>query len=370
MTTSRTPLYQEHLRLGARMVDFAGWEMPLQYSSVREEQAAVRTDTGVFDVSHMGRFSFSGRAVPEVLERILTNRISDLEPGRARYTLMCASDGGIIDDLVVYRDWEGDWHCVVNAANRISDLAWIRQHCILDAEVHDQSAQSALVAVQGPRAQSLLSSLGCDLASLPYFGVARANVVGVDMLVSRTGYTGEDGFELFAPAECSAGLWSGLVDAGAKPCGLAARDALRLEAGLRLYGADMDRSTNPLEVGLGWTVKLDQRDFVGHDALAAELARGPARRLVGLGGVERCIPRHGARIGRMAALGTVTSGTYSFWLGRGIGLGLVQAQVPLDAYLEVEVHNGWGAVEVLALPMYRGSAGRIATSDSESAPRP
>lgn len=345
------------------MVDFAGWEMPQQYTSVKDEQEAVRTRAGIFDVSHMGRYEIRGVAAADFLQSVVTNDLSRLAANRAQYTLLCRPDGGIIDDLVVYRT-DTTWLVVVNAGNRDKDMAWLREQLPSsgDAEIIDRSDELGLIALQGPEAENLLPTTDIDLAGLRYFGIAGGRIAGVEALVSRTGYTGEDGFELFVPAAETGPVWDALVEAGARPAGLAARDVCRLEAGLRLYGNDMDEQINPYEAGLGWTVKLAKGDFVGRDALQRIKDEGPRRELVGLGCAERIIPRHGAAVRRDGGeIGVVTSGTYSFWLKRGIGMALVTAATaPAGSQLGVGTRSGEGVAEVVSLPFYRGSARRTA----------
>ncbi len=352
------------------MVEFAGWEMPQQYRSVKEEQEAVRTAAGIFDVSHMGRYEVRGARAGELLQGLVTNDLSRLAPNRAQYNLLCLPDGGIIDDLVVYRS-ETSWLVVVNAANREKDLAWLREHASTSddaVEVVDRSDELALIALQGPEAARMLPVEGVDLDDVPYFGMVSGLLAGAGApsLVSRTGYTGEDGFELFVPSNSVGAVWDALIAAGARPCGLAARDVCRLEAGLRLYGSDMDEQTNPYEAGLGWTVKLAKGDFVGREALRRSKDEGPRRELVGLGCADRTIPRHGATVsldGR--EIGSVTSGTYSFWLRRGIGMASVSAAVaPVGTRLQVGTRSGEGVAEVVSLPFYRGSARRTAPAKS------
>jgi aminomethyltransferase len=361
MPARRTPLFPQHLGAGGRMVEFAGWEMPQQYSSVREEQEAVRTAAGLFDVSHMGRFAITGPAAGEFLQTVVTNDLSGLAPDRALYTLMCLPTGGIIDDLVVYRG-PSEWMVVVNAANRDKDMGWLREHEMAGANVEDRSEDLCLLALQGPAAERLLPAEGFDLAALQYFGMARGSIAGVRATISRTGYTGEDGFELFIPANRAGEVWELLVERGARPCGLAARDVCRLEAGLRLYGMDMDEGSNPYEVGLGWTVKLNKGDFIGREALEGVKAAGPQRTLVGLGGVARTIPRHGAPVRwQDREVGAVTSGTYSFWLRKGIAMASVERPAaPVGSQVSVGAGDGEGSAEVVSLPMYRGSVKQAA----------
>jgi aminomethyltransferase len=343
------------------MVDFAGWEMPQHYSSVREEQAAVRTGAGLFDVSHMGRYEVRGSAAGEFLQGLVTNDVARVAPNRAQYTLLCRSDAGIVDDLVVYRT-DAAWLVVVNAGNRDKDMAWLRDHAPAGVEIVDRSDELSLIALQGPRAEQALPAERVDLAGVPYFGLSPARLGGEAALVSRTGYTGEDGFELFVPAPHAGRIWESLLESGAVPCGLAARDVCRLEAGLRLYGGDMDESTNPYEVGLGWTVKLGKGDFVGRPALQRIREEGPRRELVGLRGVERTIPRHGAAVSAGGReIGVVTSGTYSFWLQHGIAMASVEAgAVRVGSQVGVESRGGRDVAEVVSLPFYRGSARRTA----------
>jgi len=343
------------------MVEFAGWDMPLQYSSVRDEQDAVRTKAGLFDVSHMGRFEIRGGEAGEFLQRMVTNDLARLKPNHAQYNLLCQRDGGIVDDLVVYRRDDG-WWVVVNAANREKDAAWLRQHAPAGVELADRSDEFGLLALQGPGAEALLPVEGVELTAVPYFGIAAGAVAGVPMVLSRTGYTGEDGFELFAPADRAGDVWTALLEAGASPCGLAARDVCRLEAGLRLYGSDMDERTNPYEAGLGWTVKLDKGDFVGREALGRIKGEGPRRRLVGLACADRTIPRHGSRVSHDGRdIGEVTSGTYSFWLRKGIAMASLEAAAgQVGSQVAVEARSGSGAAEVVALPFHRGSARPVA----------
>jgi aminomethyltransferase len=357
----RTPLHREHIAAGARLVDFGGWEMPLQYSSIRDEHLAVRKVAGLFDLSHMGRIRIRGTAAEAFLQRLMTNDVA-IPAGRAVYTLMCRDDGGVVDDLVVYREAEDVFMLVVNAANREKDLAWIGAHAASERiTVGDQTHEIALLALQGPRAQELLPAAGCDLDAIPYFGFSSGELGGARALISRTGYTGEDGFELFVPAEDAAAAWRAILaagkDAGVRPCGLGARDACRLEAGLRLYGNDMDESTDPYEAGLGWTVKLAKGDFIGSAVLEERKARGAERAMVGLLGKGRTIPRHGMEVAlRRDRIGTVTSGTYSFFLERGIGMASVsKGRAPAGTELDLDPDRRPGLAEAVALPIYRGS---------------
>jgi aminomethyltransferase len=355
---SRTPLYETHLAAGARMVDFAGWQMPQQYRSVKEEHRAVRTGAGIFDVSHMGRFLVEGAGAADFLQHALTNDLDRIGQGRAQYTLMCRPDGGILDDLVVCR---GDpWRLVVNASRREADLSWLRSLAPTALGISDVSQELGLLALQGPKAVEVLARAGCDAGALRYFGWQEEAWSGTRILLSRTGYTGEDGFELFVPNTLLVDIWEGLLEAGAVPCGLAARDVCRIEAGLRLYGSDMDVQSNPYQAGLGWTVSLDKGDFIGREALARVSAEGPVRTLVGVECSGRTIPRPGAALRRNGeTVGKVTSGTFSFWLNRGIGMAsVVSGADALGTHLTIETRDGQSAALVTSLPFYRGSAQR------------
>jgi aminomethyltransferase len=341
------------------MVEFAGWSLPQQYSSVRDEHRAVREGTGVFDVSHMGRLLVSGPGTPEFLQRMLTNDVGRLGSRRCQYTLLCSASGGIIDDLIVGRGEEAadPWWVVVNAANRERDLAWLRDHAPAGVEVRDRTEETALLAVQGPAAASLLRSQGLDLEELRSFAWREAELAGIPITVSRTGYTGEDGFELTVGSAQAVCLWDMLCEHGAVPCGLAARDVCRLEAALRLYGSDMDDATDPFEVGLGWVVKLEKGEFEGSDALRERRGGGSRRKMIGVLGSRRVIPRHGQLLSRNgAAVGFVTSGTFSFSLDRGVGLALVEADAAESPDPLIVTQRGGGdavTVDPTGLPFYR-----------------
>jgi len=349
------------------MVDFGGWEMPQQYTSIRDEHLAVRKVAGLFDVSHMGRFRIAGEAM-EFLQHLVTNDLSHLGYGQAQYNLLLNEQGGIIDDLVVYRGDEG-FLVVVNASNREKDLHWFRSHAPAGIEIEDRTSELALIAFQGPRAQELLPAEGLD--DLGYFGFRRGGVAGVRALISRTGYTGEDGFELFINSDRVGEVWDAILaegkDAGVRPAGLGARDATRLEAALRLWGNDMDETVNPYEAGLGWTVKLDKGDFVGREALVKVTADSPKRKLIGLKLEPGSIARHGAQVmveGKPT--GVITSGTHSFFLGYPIALAMVEgASFRVGDKVGVELRGREAPAEVVKLPFYRGSA-RSAVSPTRS----
>jgi aminomethyltransferase len=364
---NRTPLYDRHVALGGRMVDFGGWDLPQQYTSIRDEHLAVRRAAGLFDISHMGRLDVRGAAAEDFLQGVLTNHVASVEPGRAQYNLMCREDGGVIDDLVIYRRGEDDFLVVVNAANREKDVAWLREHLLGGVTLDDRTLEVSLIAFQGPQAAGLMPPGSSSTDAIPYFGFAPGKVAGIETLISRTGYTGEDGFELFVDAGRIGDVWDAILEAarpgGALPAGLGARDATRLEAALRLYGNDMDETVNPYEAGLGWTVKLDKGDFIGRAALERVKQAGPRRRLIGLSLQPSSIPRHGASVLKDGGkIGVVTSGTHSFFLGHPIALALVEGpSFRIGDVLAVDVRGREAPAEIVKLPFYRGSARSEAT---------
>ena len=344
------------------MVDFGGWELPQQYTSIRGEHLAVRKVAGLFDISHMGRLYVEGEHAERTLQRLFTNDIANLGPGHAMYTLMCKEDGGVIDDLVVYRESREHFIVVVNAANREKDVAWMRKNLDPQVSMVDRTQAVSLIAFQGPEAAALLPPRSSATDDIPYFGFRPGEIAGIKVLMSRTGYTGEDGFELFIDSEHVGLVWDAILQAGKAagvlPAGLGARDATRLEAALRLYGNDMDETVNPFEAGLGWTVKLEKGEFIGRSALVKVREEGPRRALIGLKTEPGSIPRHGAAVsaaGRRS--GTVTSGTHSFFLGHPIALALVEVpSFRVGDRVAVEVRGREAPAEVVKLPFYRGSA--------------
>lgn len=343
------------------MVDFGGWEMPQQYSSIRDEHFAVRKSAGLFDVSHMGRVVAHGAGAESYLQRLVTNDVAAVERHRSIYTLMCNESGGVIDDLIVYREAADHFLIVVNASNRDKDLAWMRQHLPSGVTLEDVSEEVSLLAFQGPRAHELLPADG-GTDDIPYFGFRAGTVAGQVASISRTGYTGEDGFELFVGSPVVGEVWDAILERGQSqgvlPAGLGARDATRLEAALRLWGNDMDEGVNAYEAGLGWTVKLDKGDFLGRDALAEVKQDGPRRALVGLKMQTGDIARHGASVSKEGKkVGVITSGTYSFFLGYPIALALVEARsLQVGDRAVVEVRGREAPAEIVKLPFYRGSA--------------
>jgi len=359
----KVPLDAVHRRSGGQMVPFAGYSMPLHYGSIRGEHQAVRERAGLFDVSHMGEVNVRGAGALDFLQQLVTNDVSKLAPGRALYTVMCHPDGGIVDDLLVYRDEDG-YMCVVNAARHDVDLDWMEQcRAGHDANLEDVSAGTVLLAVQGPRAMGIVQELssGGDVSAIRYYHHRPGEVAGLPVRISRTGYTGEDGFELYADAGDAERLWTALLEAGSSagliPAGLGARDTLRLEAGFRLYGQDIGENTDPLSAGLGWVVKPAKGGFVGSDALAA-IAPSPPRTFIGLKMGPREIPRHGHPIYHASRqVGEVTSGSFGFTVGAGLAMGYVEPEfaspgTELRVQLRADPEQ-WATAPVVALPFYQ-----------------
>jgi aminomethyltransferase len=344
-TLQRTPLHDRHVDLGARLVPFAGWEMPVQYEGVIQEHRAVRTDAGVFDVSHMGELEVEGPRATELLQSLLSNDLGKIGPGEAQYTLLTNERGGIVDDLIVYRLDEFRYLLIVNASNREDDFAWLKEREIRGTEVGDRSAGLGLLAVQGPRA---IERLG--LPPAPAFTFAEADLGGVAVMVNRTGYTGEDGCELLCDASDATQLWDWVLERGVVPCGLGARDSLRLEVCYPLHGNDIGPATDAISAGLGWVCALD-KDFTGADELRRVKEAGPERRLVAFVMEERAIPRQGMPIREG---GEVTSGTHSPMLDVGIGMGYVPAALAEpDTPLTIDVRGRDRAARVVKKPIYR-----------------
>ncbi|HZT93371.1 MAG TPA: glycine cleavage system aminomethyltransferase GcvT [Gaiellaceae bacterium] len=343
-TLLQTPLHDRHVELGARMVPFAGWEMPVQYEGVIPEHRAVRTDAGVFDVSHMGELEVEGPHARELLQGALSNDLDRLSPGEAQYTLLTNGDGGIVDDLIVYRVGEHSYLLVVNAANRETDYRWLKEREIRGSDVRDVSDDCALLAVQGPRA---IERLGLPAAAP--FTFAETSIDGVEVMVNRTGYTGEDGCELLCMSEDAVRLWDAVVGRGAVPCGLGARDTLRLEVCYPLHGNDIGPETDPISAGLGWTCALD-KEFEGVDVLRRVKADGPGRRLVAFVMEEKAIPRQGMTI---EGGGEVTSGSHSPMLEVGIGMGYVPAAAAkAGTELTIDVRGRPRRARVVKKPIY------------------
>ena len=353
----RTPLHDLHEALGGRMVPFAGWRMPVQYSSILDEARAVRSGAGLFDVSHMGRFQIRGPDAVVLLNRVLSPNIPNLRIRRARYGVICNQEGGIIDDAIVYRLGAERYLLVPNASNAETVADWIEQWRRESDRVEIEIATSrlAMIALQGPAAQLTLSGLtDHDLTSLRLFRVVEAEIAGAPSLIARTGYTGEDGFELMVPAGDAVRIWEALAEAGAVPCGLGARDVLRLEAGLPLHGNDIDAGTNPFEAGLDRFVDLEREEYVARDALLRIREEGPSRRLVGFYMVGRGIARQGYAIESDGLpIGRVTSGSFSPTLGRAIGMGYVQQDYSgPGTVLSIDIRGRPVEAEVTLLPFY------------------
>jgi aminomethyltransferase len=339
-------------------VEFAGWDMPVQYEGLLAEHEAVRTRVGLFDVSHMGEVVFRGPKALEALNRVFTNDLGKVADGQAQYGCLCRDGGGIVDDVVVYRRAADDLLVCVNAGNRQKDFDWLASHAG-GADVRNESDDWAQLALQGPLAAQLLQRLTkVNLSQMRSYRFAPGEVAGVPCLVARTGYTGEDGFELFCESSKGPALWDSLLSAGApegiRPAGLGARDSLRLEMAYRLYGSDMDDSTTPLEAGLAWVVKLEKGEFVGRDALIRQREQGVAKKLVGFTLTDPGIPRHGypvLRDGRKA--GDVTSGTKSPTLGTSIGLAYVPTALAAEgSTFAVEIRGRAAAARVVKTPFY------------------
>ena len=322
----KTPLYEAHLELNARIVDFAGWAMPVFYTGILEEARAVRTKVGVFDISHMGRISIQGAGATRFLQSYTSNDVNALKPSEAQYSLLTNPDGGIIDDIIVYRESLDSYKVVINAGNTAKDLKWLRGSMPEDVSLTDQTDETAMIAIQGPEAPVLLAKLAenPDLLNLKRFQYATGNLLGSETTFCRTGYTGEDGFEIIVPAERSIDIWRELVKQGATPCGLGSRDALRIEAGYPLYGHEIDDTTSPVEAGLMWVVKLEKESFTGSEAIRACKTRGPIRKLIGLLSSERIQPRQGYVIfSGDDEIGVVTSGVFSPTLNSSVAMGYV-----------------------------------------------
>ena len=356
----KTPLYEKHVFLGARMIEFAGWIMPLQYTGILQEHEAVRQQAGLFDVSHMGEVMIRGKGATEFIQKLITNDISGMREYRVLYSPMCYPDGGTVDDLLVYKFDAERYLLVVNAANIQKDVEWIVAHKPDDVEVEDLSEGYAQLALQGPKSQEILQKI-VDIAldSVKFFMFADGvNVAGVPALLSRTGYTGEDGFEIYVQADSALKVWDAIMEAGAEfhvmPAGLGARDTLRLEAALALYGHELSPDISPLEAGLDRFVKLDKADFIGREALIKQKEGGISRKLVGLEMIDKGVPRQGYEVqveGKNA--GYITSGSFSPTLKKNIALALIEVShaVP-GSRVDVVVRNKALKAEVVKIPFY------------------
>lgn len=359
--TRRTPLFDAHVKAGAKLVEFAGFELPIQYASPIAEHMAVRTRAGLFDVSHMGECLISGPGALQAVQRLLCNDLARVADGQAAYAGLLNARGGFVDDVVVYRFSAQKFLLIVNAANVAKDLDWIRAHAP-SAQIDDLSDDYAQLALQGPAARSVLSRLtAIDLSTLAYYHFTEGDIAGVPCLLARTGYTGELGYELYCPPDSAARLWDALIDAGEGdgliPCGLGARDSLRLEKRFALYGHDIDEDHTPLEAGLGWIVKLDKGDFIGREALISQKERGLGRKLVGFEVVGRGIARGGqAIIDDGIEIGRVTSGAYSPCRKQSIGLGYVPlSRAGLGATFDLDIRGNLVSARVVRTPFVESS---------------
>jgi aminomethyltransferase len=349
-TLKRTPLFDRHAEAGAKLVPFAGWEMPVQYEGVRPEHLAVRSTCGIFDVSHMGEIEVSGPQAGALLQRLLSNDVDKLDVGGAQYSVLCNEQGGVLDDLFTYRLAPDHFLTVTNASNHEKDLAWFRRQAEpFDAQVSDSAAAYAMLAVQGPLAREIVQAMA-DAPLPERFTIARRRLQGEDVLVAGTGYTGEDGVELLMDPSSAVGVWDQAVRRGAVPVGLAARDTLRLEVCYHLYGNDLMESRGPIEAGLGWACK-EATGFIGSEAVAAVRAQGPAEKLVPFKLIDPGIARQGNPV---VGGGEVTSGTHSPSLGIGIGMAYVPAdRAALGTELDIDVRGRVRRAVVASKPLYQ-----------------
>lgn len=352
MTLKQTPLHARHKAQGARLLEFGGFDMPLQYTGILEEHRAVRNQAGVFDVSHMGEIIIRGAQALEFVQFLITNDASELNVFQALYTAMCYADGGTVDDLLVYR-LPDHYLLVVNAANTGKDFAWVKEHAYsFDITVENASAQFSQLAVQGPRAEEFLTQItGENLADLKPFWAVQTEWFGQPALVSRTGYTGENGFEVYGPPELGCTLWDKLLNAGVIPIGLGARDSLRFEACLALYGHELERDISPVEAGLGWTVKDKPNDYLGKDVLLSQ-KQNPPRHLIGLKMLDPGVARQGHAIHQDDLIGIVTSGMKAPTLDGFYALGLVDHAVEVGAILSVDIRGFKKRAQVVKRPFY------------------
>ena len=358
----KTPLHARHRASNARMVPYAGWDMPVEYSGITAEHMAVRTRAGLFDVSHMGEIEIAGKGALDAVQRISSNDASRLQPGQAHYAGLLTPDGTFLDDMLVYRMASSHFMLVVNAANTAKDYAWVAEQvkAVSDAAVVDSSSRYALVSIQGPASRDVLQPLtGIELGDLRYYWFAHGEVASARVTVSRTGYTGEDGYEIFVPPNMADRVWQALLASGRAadvvPCGLGARDTLRLEAAMRLYGSDIDESTTALEAGLGWVVGWDKDDFIGRDRLLEQKKQGVERTLVGFEMSDPGIARHGfAVLDKGRRVGVVTSGTQTPYLKKAVGMAYVPpAMAEPGTEIDIEIRTRTARARVVPLPFYR-----------------
>lgn len=358
----RTPLFEAYKNYGGKTIDFGGWELPVQFSSIKDEHEAVRTKAGLFDVSHMGEIEVKGPDSLTYLQKMMTNDVAKLKDGAAQYTAMCYENGGTVDDLLIYKIADNDYLLVVNASNTDKDFDWLNQHLQGDVTLKNISEEIGQLALQGPEAEAVLQKLTSEpLNEIGFFKFKEDVLIdGKKALVSRTGYTGEDGFEIYCNSEDTAHLWHKILEAGKEegvlPCGLGARDTLRFEAGLALYGQELSPEISPLEAGIGFVVKLNKESsFIGKEVLHEQKENGVPRKLVGLEMIERGIPRHGYPVyyGEQK-IGEVTTGTQSPTLKKNIGLALIAREFgELGSEIEVEIRNKKVKAKIIAAPFYK-----------------
>lgn len=355
----RTALYDVHLAHGAKMVEFGGFLMPVQYRGIIDEHLQVRKSAGLFDVSHMGEFEFRGASARDFLQRMTINDVSKLEIGQAQYSALCYPEGGIVDDIIVYRKADR-YLMVVNASNLKKNWEWLAQHADASVGMVDVSNETGLLAVQGRNAQATLQKLTrFDLKTIKYYWFTEAELAGVPVLISRTGYTGEDGFEVAMAEVHAVKVWNAIMEAGKEfhiePIGLGARDTLRLEVKFCLYGNDIDQTTNPIEAGLGWITKIDKGEFIGKSAIAQMKTSGPKRKLVGFEVHGKNIARHGYAILKDdQSIGHVTSGTFSPSLQKAIGMGYVATEhSAIDTEITIDVRGRAAQARIVKTPFYQ-----------------
>ncbi|MBI3934142.1 MAG: glycine cleavage system aminomethyltransferase GcvT [Acidobacteria bacterium] len=356
----KTALNATHCRMGARMVPFGGWDMPVEYSGIVSEHMAVRTQAGLFDVSHMGRVEVEGSGALALLQMLSSNDAARLQDGQAQYTALMNERGGIVDDFLIHRVGEEKYFLCINAARREADLGWIAAHNQGGVAVRNISDETSQLALQGPRSLAILQPLvNVDLSAIRYYWFTRGEVCGVSCWIARTGYTGEDGFELYIPVAESERIWNKLLKAGKQegilPCGLGARNTLRLEAGMLLYGHDMNEDTTPLEAGLGWITKLDKGEFLGRDILERQKEQGVRRKLAGFRMIDRAIARDDAPVYRDGQLvGKVTSGSHVPYLKQNIGLAFLPKELAqVGERIAIQIRGTLAAAEVVSTPFYR-----------------
>ena len=355
----KTPLYQKHLQYGGKIIDFGGWELPVQYTSIIEEHNQVRNSAGLFDVSHMGEITVEGEGALAFIQRIVTNDVSGAAPGQAVYSPMCYESGGVVDDLLVYKKSESDFLLVVNASNTDKDFEWITKNCSDDVQIENVSDSIAQLAVQGPLSQKILQKIcDVDLGSIKFYHFADGvKIDGKAALVSRTGYTGEDGFEVYVRSEDAPMIWDALLKSGdgnLKPIGLGARDTLRFEVALPLYGNELSQDISPIEAGLGMFVKPDKGEFIGRDILTKQKSDGAKRKLVGFEMIERGIPRSHFTVSKDGVdIGFVTSGSFSPSLNKTLGMALVEKPFSEEGtQFDVIIRDKAVKAQVIKKPFY------------------